>query len=235
MDLAFSSSLTETSPRLGIFVSYVWGIQIIFNPQTVSQALRLFLSPRVFWSHMIRYPICAPSRAMLLSPQGENCLRFGLGFYLISVCPFFSFSLSRSSEDVASPMARGGPCQRPPPASILWLPAARHTLSSFPSCSAVSTVPPPVPATASPLSADSNGEGPRAPRASASPHPGVAAAAPSGPNRELTCGDRDRGKVTELGNSARRRGPRGRARACPPPRYAKRAARAAGDTPPARP
>lgn len=142
MDLAFSSSLTETSPRLGIFVSYVWGIQIIFNPQTVSQALRLFLSPRVFWSHMIRYPICAPSRAMLLSPQGENCLRFGLGFYLISVCPFFSFSLSRSSEDVASPMARGGPCQRPPPASILWLPAARHTLSSFPSCSAVSTVPP---------------------------------------------------------------------------------------------
>lgn len=62
-----------------------------------------------------------------------------MGFYLISVCPFFfPFCLSRSSENVAG---HGGPRQRPPPASILGLPAARHTLSSAPSGSAIPAVP----------------------------------------------------------------------------------------------
>lgn len=185
----------------------------------MSRALRIFLPPQSPLATQTRQGICPLREAMLLSPRGEDSV-------LVAVFVCFSFCLSGSSarHPPASPAD-----QHPRP------PAARHTLSWAPSCSAV-------PATSSPLSADATGRAAGLER----PGPRRLLARASQPQRcqahhaaELSS-SAGTARVTELRNSLKRRGaarPSGSesARARPPPGYAPRAARAAGTTPPTPP
>lgn len=106
--------------------------------------------------------------------------------------------------------------QRPRRASILRPPATRHTLSSAPRNSAVPAAPLPLRHLSS-VDATGRAAGLERWGPSASPHPGVAAAAPSGPRRARPCGDRRSDGAQKFGEE--RRG-RGRERARPPPGHA---------------
>lgn len=186
MDLAFSSSQKPFRARESSLVMF--GEFRYFQPQnhvTSSAAFPLTPTPLVTHDPLTHLPhkqgdAPEPSEGKLTSVWFGFLFNFGLSFFF-PLLPLSKFrECRRPWGSPSAPTTRQHPrAPRGPPHPLLGPQRLGHPRRP---------PGPRVPAAASPLSAEANGERPRAPRALASPHPAVAAAA--GPSRELTSGDR---------------------------------------------
>lgn len=188
MDLAFSSSQKPFRARESSLVMF--GEFRYFQPQnhvTSSAAFPLTPTPLVTHDPLTHLPpkqgdAPEPSEGKLTSVWFGFLFNFGLSFFFPP--PSASLEVQRMSPAMGVQVS----AHHPPASSGSPRPAtpSPRPPEARPSPPSPGSPRPRVPAAASPLSGEGNGERPRAPRALASPHPAVAAAAPSGPSRELT-------------------------------------------------
>lgn len=199
-------------------------IRYVQPPEPCHELCGFSSHPKVLSGHTRPASQSAPQAErgfLALRRENDSGLVWGFLVCLSACLLVFLLSLRVGALHVADPMARGS-AQRPPPASVPDGPASsgpRRPATPSPRPPATRQSPPPPCHLVTSLSVDATGRATGLERwgPSASPHPGVATAAPSGPRRARPCGDRRSDGAQKFGEE--RRG-RGRERARPPPGHA---------------